>query len=241
MAKTGILASVAAFGILGLLLVYFGRRYFEAPAPLPPRRVVPSPPIKAKAKPKARPKANPAPPSLRIASRETRKRALGENDFPETVLKSMAVVPVRYVDFQGRLSEGQIVVHRDLAEEVRAIFDEILAAESPIEKVVPIVAYGWDDEASIADNNSSGFNYRKKIGPGAGESLSVHAYGRAIDINPRQNPYLGKGELKGYAPDQKGTITRDSPIYRAFRKRGWRWGGDWKVTKDYQHFEKRRT
>ncbi|RYG45061.1 M15 family peptidase [bacterium] len=175
---------------------------------------------------------------MTVVSGMTEEEALGGNDFPEPVLAAMRTVTVRYLDFQGRLCEGQIVVRRELAREVRDIFDEILRAGAPIEKVVPIVAYDWDDDASVADNNSSGFNYRRKIGPGAGDSLSKHAYGRAIDLNPRQNPYLKAGDTTGYDPGQKGTITRASPIYSAFRKRGWRWGGDWKRTKDYQHFEK---
>jgi hypothetical protein len=92
----------------------------------------------------------------------------------------------------------------------------------------------------MEDNNSSAFNYRNIVG---GENLSQHAYGRAIDINPRQNPYI-KGDIilpqnAVYATDVPGTIISDGPVVEAFVKHGWDWGGNWQRLKDWQHFEKR--
>ncbi len=153
----------------------------------------------------------------------------------------MEVVAVRYVGFDGLEREGQIVVSRDLAQEVEQIFEEIRKAKFPIGKVVPVVRYGWDDHRSMADNNSSGFNYRGQVtASGQIRALSNHAYGRAIDINPNQNPYISKdGKATGvYDPIRPGTLTRDSAVVRTFLRRGWKWGGNWSGNKDYQHFEK---
>lgn len=76
---------------------------------------------------------------------------------------------------------------------------------------------------------------------GGGE-LSNHAYGRAIDINTVQNPYV-KGKLilppnGNYNPNAAGTFTANSPIVKMFIALGWDWGGSWTRLQDYQHFEK---
>lgn len=153
----------------------------------------------------------------------------------------MEVVTVRYVGFDGLEHEGQIVVDKDLAREVREIFEEIRSSKFPIRKVTPVVRYGWDDHRSMADNNSSGFNYRGQVtASGQARVLSNHAFGRAIDIDPAQNPYISKsGKATGtYDPSKRGTLTRDSAVVRIFLKSGWKWGGNWPGNKDYQHFEK---
>lgn len=72
---------------------------------------------------------------------------------------------------------------------------------------------------------------------------SYHSYGLAIDINPLQNPQIKRGKVfpdnAFYNPTKPGTITKDSKIVKEFLKRGWSWGGNWRSSKDYQHFEKR--
>lgn len=205
-----------------------------------PPRVETSPPAVV-TKPIIPPIAQPVTkPTVILDSDMTREEALGRNRFPATVLAQMEVVTVRYYSFDGALHQGQIVVHRDLAEEMRAIFSDIEASKEPLAKVIPIVKYGWDDDASMADNNTSGFNYRR-VGSSSRGTLSRHASGYAIDINPRQNPYMAKrgGWPYPHRPGTPGTLSRDSAIVRAFRMRGWSWGGNWAGSKDYQHFEKR--
>lgn len=179
----------------------------------------------------------PKEPTLVIDSQMPMANALGQNAFPKSVTEHMQVVTVTYLGFDNVLHQGEIVVNGDLANEVKGIFKELLDAKWPIQKVIPIYRYEWDDDRSVADNNTSSFNYRRVAG---GSSLSMHAYGRAIDLNPFQNPYVqadGSAPTE-YKPGAKGTITRESAPYKAFRKRGWIWGGDWAGTKDYQHFEK---
>ncbi len=171
----------------------------------------------------------------------TRIQALENQHFPEQITSQMEVVNVPYLDLKGVIRTGQIVVHTEIADEVFRIFSEIADSNFPIDKIQPIVKYGWDDNSSVLDNNTSAFNYRMRIGPGVKKKLSLHSFGVAIDINPYLNPFLdsdGNGESP-YDPGVRGTITHDSPPYKIFIKHGWTWGGDWIRAKDYQHFEKK--
>lgn len=169
----------------------------------------------------------------------SQEQALNCAAFPAGVCDSQCVVNVRYVGIDGRHHRGQIVVHQSLANDVREIFRELDSAAFPVHSVIPISQFGWSDDASIAHNNTSAFNYRTVAGT---NRLSMHAFGRAIDLNPYLNPYLtpGKKALRPYNLRTPGTIVRGDACYTAFIKRGWTWGGDWKNEKDYQHFEKRK-
>ncbi len=193
----------------------------------PPQR-----PLKAK---------NAEAPTLIVDSRMTRAQALGRNKFPPSAIRAMEVVTVTYWGFAGKKHQGQIVVDRRLAGEVKQIFRDLEAAEYPIEKVVPVVKYRWHDQSSVDDNNTSGFNYRTIEGPGIrSKKLSKHATGRAIDLNPYYNPFVsasGKSPRR-YDPAHPATLTRTSRAVKIFKKYGWKWGGDWRGAKDYQHFEK---
>ena len=109
-----------------------------------------------------------------------------------------------------------------------------------VNKVVPIVAYDWSDDASMADNNTSAFNYRFIAGT---KRLSNHSFGRAVDINPFNNPVIyssGKVSPKGakYKKGNDGVFSKDNPIVKEFLKLGWRWGGNFNSFKDYHHFDK---
>jgi hypothetical protein len=104
--------------------------------------------------------------------------------------------------------------------------------------------YKGDDDVSMADNNTSAFNYRDVVDSKG--VLSKHSYGVAIDINPIQNPYI-KGKKISPASGtnyvnrkkfQNGMIIKNDVCYKAFKDRGWTWGGEWKTMKDYQHFQK---
>jgi peptidoglycan LD-endopeptidase CwlK len=166
--------------------------------------------------------------------------AVAGSAAPPEVLRVLCLIAVRYCGFDGRLHRGQIVVHRELTEEIRGIFARMEQWRFPIGRAVPIVRYGWSDEASMAADNTSAFNYRRIAGT---DRLSRHATGRALDINPFRNPAVhpdGRLEPAGarYRPGDPGTFTGDDPVVLAFRERGWRWGGDFTHLMDYHHFEK---
>ena len=174
-----------------------------------------------------------------IDSDITFEEATAGLNFPVEVKKKLTLINVLYFGFDEKIHKGQVVIHKQLSAEIKEIFDELFAKRFPIEKVIPIVKYNWDDESSMRDNNSSAFNYRFISGT---EKLSNHSFGSAIDINPFQNPYIvGKKimpEGSQYIKTIKGTILPESIVVKAFKKRGWKWGGDWETRKDYQHFEK---
>lgn len=169
----------------------------------------------------------------------TLEEALSGKEIPLTIRETLTLLNIEYCGFDEQQHNGQIVIHRELKNEVRKIFEEILLARFPIEKLVPVVAYDWSDDDSMADNNSSAFNYRRAVGK---LRLSQHAYGRAIDINPRQNPYI-KDLLvlppkATYNMSERGTLLGAGPAVAAFEKRGWIWGGRWTTLKDWHHFAK---
>jgi hypothetical protein len=148
-------------------------------------------------------------------------------------------VPVRYLDFSGVVRAGVVEVDSSLAGDVQAIFGEILRAGFPLRQVRPVREFGNDDDSSMAADNTSGWNWREARGTGR---LSWHALGRAIDLNPRENPWV-KGRRtrpEGARRDTSmpGTLRRGDAVTEAFRRHGWSWGGRWGRVKDYQHFEK---
>ena len=164
---------------------------------------------------------------------------------PPAIRDRQVIVPVVYWGFDAREHQGQVVVDRDLAADVAAVFAVALREKFPIRSVVPISAPrfrqngAWSDDLSMAADNTSSFNYRPITG---GKTLSNHALGRAIDINPFHNPYVKGATIlppgSKYDPSTPGTLDADHPVTRAFLDRGWDWGGNWKSLKDFQHFEK---
>ena len=174
-----------------------------------------------------------------IDSDYTLQEALKGITIPASVKEELEIVTVSYYGFDGLLHRGQLIVNKNVSGDIVEIFNVIEEIKFPIEKVVPMVEYNWSDEKSMQDNNTSSFNYRFLSGS---KILSMHANGLAIDINPKQNPYVKNGSRSPagstYELDEIGTICPDSEVVRAFKERGWSWGGDWKSLKDYQHFQK---
>jgi hypothetical protein len=159
---------------------------------------------------------------------------------PDEIIDTLAFLDVFYYSFDGKKHQGQIVVNRELEDDVGEIFASIEKLKFPVGSVIPIVEYQWDDYRSMAANNSSGFNFRVIEGT---TKLSMHSLGRAVDINPVQNPVIyPNGEIapRGavYQPGTAGTVDPDHPVVREFLKRGWHWGGNFEQPKDYHHFEK---
>lgn len=168
------------------------------------------------------------------------EEAVAGHNIPQSVLDNLRLVNVYYYGFDDKLHKGQLVVHKDIVLDMIEIFELIRESRFPIGKVIPISKYGWSDEKSMQDNNTSAFNYRFISGS---RVISNHAAGLAIDINPALNPYIKNGDSLPenciYDTTKAGTILSDSELVKEFKRRGWQWGGDWKSLKDYQHFEKK--
>lgn len=158
---------------------------------------------------------------------------------PAEVLAQLTLLEVPFYGFDDHEHTGWLVVHRNLEREIATIFHHLTQMQFPIEKITPIVAYGWDDEKSMADNNTSCFNYRLISGT---TTPSRHGLGRAIDINPRINPYFGRlgTEPKGatYDPATKGAIVPGNIVTKIFATYDWEWLGRRVEYPDYQHFQK---
>ena len=154
-------------------------------------------------------------------------------------------VEVDYVGFDGQTHRGELVVHQDVVADVIAIFEQLQRIGYPIARMRTVDHYpGAEDELSMEDNNTSAFNCRPL--PGSNEP-SLHSSGRAIDVNPLINPYIdSRGNIEpttaGPYLDRNrtdpGILHAGDPAVHAFTDRGWRWGGDWRTPKDYQHFER---
>lgn len=162
--------------------------------------------------------------------------------------EELSYVHVLHYDFEGQIQEGELICNQAVAQDLVEIFYELYESQYPIEKIRLIDEYSADDEASMADNNTSCFNYRTV--PGS-TKLSNHSYGFAIDINPLYNPYVRTRDGKELiSPDNAvpyadrsadfpHKIDRNDLCYRIFIEHGFTWGGSWNSSKDYQHFEKR--
>ncbi len=156
-------------------------------------------------------------------------------------------VRVLHYGFDGEVHEGELIVNKAIAEDIVEIFQELYEIKYPIEKMVLVDEYDADDNASMADNNTSAFNYRVVEGT---DRISMHGYGLAIDINPLYNPYVHTIKGKKVITPVNGAryadrsldceyyIKKGDALYNAFIKRGFTWGGAWKNSKDYQHFQK---
>lgn len=155
----------------------------------------------------------------------------------------------------GKVQTGELVCNKAIAQDLIEIFEELYLQHYVIARMRLIDEYDGDDQKSMTANNTSCFNYRMVSGT---KTVSKHGRGMAIDINPLYNPYVrvrngktivepasalsfatGREALK--KKNTKGVqqvIDRSDLCYRLFIQHGFRWGGAWRSSKDYQHFEK---
>lgn len=150
-------------------------------------------------------------------------------------------------DGDGNIRVGEMVCNKLIADHLVTIFHELYKAHYPIERMVLPDVYDADDERQMQANNTSCFCYRVVAGS---HTLSNHARGLAVDLNPLYNPYVKRRANGTYyiqpvtgAPycDRQAEfpykIDHDDLAFRLFREHGFTWGGDWHSHKDYQHFE----
>ena len=155
---------------------------------------------------------------------------------------------ILHYDFEGNIAEGELICNEYIAQDLVEIFHELYRNEYQLEKVHLIDEYDGDDTASMIDNNTSCFNYRVVEGT---TSLSKHALGLALDINPFYNPYITYNEDGSENVSPEGAlkyadrsvsfpykIDENDLCYKLFTEHGFTWGGNWNSCKDYQHFQK---
>ena len=174
-------------------------------------------------------------------------------DNPNIGLGDLRYFKVLHYNFDHEIQVGELIANAALEQDYLEIFRELFESEYEIYSMYLIDDF-WtgdgdsSDTASIEVNNTSAFCYRQITGGGR---LSNHAYGRAIDINPQQNPYVSyssgypqwsHSNANDYIDRTTGyahVITYDDLCYQVFTAHGFSWGGDWSNPKDYQHFEKK--
>ncbi|MCI5051470.1 MAG: M15 family metallopeptidase [Candidatus Pacebacteria bacterium] len=160
---------------------------------------------------------------------------------PQILLDDIVSVQVKFFDFNEEEKVGEIEIHKTIQKDIQELFDLIYELKFPLQSVLPVSEFNYEDDASMNANNTSAFNFRTvALDP---SRISNHGYGLAVDINPVQNPYI-KGdrvlpESAVYDEAEQGTLSIDHPITQFMKKRGYIWGGDWdKSYLDYQHFHK---
>jgi hypothetical protein len=138
-----------------------------------------------------------------------------------------------------------MVVAAGVTTDVVRVFATLYGERFPIRQMIPVDAYGGNDNAAAAADDTSGFNCRYAVAPGPPQ-WSAHAFGEAIDVNDVENPYVDGATI---IPDAGGQYL-DRNVYRpgmavaggqlvaAFAATGWFWGGRWTSSPDYQHFSK---
>ena len=143
--------------------------------------------------------------------------------------ENLRYIHVLHVGFDNQVHEGELVVNKDIADDVLEIFKELYESGYQIEKVRLVDEYDADDEAS---------------------KISKHGMGMAVDINTLYNPYVktvdgeqsiepaNAADYVDRSKDFLHKIDHDDLCYKLFMEHGFEWGGDWKHSKDYQHFEK---
>ena len=186
------------------------------------------------------------------------------SEIPDTIFQFMqgrsykedCLIPrsdLRYLillhrNMDGLAVVGELVVNKEISADILEIMRKLYELNYPIEQVRLVDYYEGDDELSMAANNSSAFNWRPLTG--STTKISRHAMGMAIDINPLYNPYykfhrgvetIKPEEGEPYVDRMSGypyQIEEGDVCHRLFMERGFKWGGDWRSLKDYQHFEK---
>ena len=156
----------------------------------------------------------------------------------------LAYLEISHVTFAGGTARGELVVAAALASRAIELFRRLYQLGFPIRQLRLVDDYEASDDASMAADNASAFNFRVVAGT---DLLSQHARGRAIDINPVENPWRRPDKLlppEGQAFADRGDvrpgmILRPGPVVAAFDELGWEWGGDWRHAFDDHHIAAR--
>ncbi|MFC4467332.1 M15 family metallopeptidase [Streptomyces xiangluensis] len=151
-------------------------------------------------------------------------------------------VEINHHGFDGKTHRGLLVVNADTADSVVRIFTRLFDEQFPIRRMKPLEEYGGDSTASLAADNTAAFNCRRPDQINAPTLESPHANGRAVDINPLENPWKDL-RCKCWKPngkysartEGKGKILKGATAWRAFVDEGWIWQNI--DVPDYMHFD----
>ena len=190
--------------------------------------------------------------SISKITAEVKKRMIKGNSWKSTCpvkLNDLRYLHIKHLNFQGKTVLGEMIVHKNVASQVVDIFSELYDIGYPIHKMHLVSKYKGNDWQSIEADNTSAFNCRKATGS---KNWSKHSYGKAIDLNSIENPYIARsGRISHKASEKyrkrlhrnnsysdRAVLLHKDKATKIFKKYGWKWGGDWSGVKDYQHFSK---
>lgn len=156
--------------------------------------------------------------------------------------RQLRVLEVNHYTFDGDIDRGRLVVNADVAGSLARIFTQLFKEKFPIEQMKPVERFDGDTNASLRANNTSAYNCRRADQINAPFTASPHANGRAIDINPLQNPWMdlrcdcwlpsAKYRQRTEAP---GRINKGGTVWTLFNDEGWIWQNI--DVPDYMHFD----
>lgn len=164
-------------------------------------------------------------------------------DTTKITFDQLRYLTLPYYDYDGNIQSGEMVCNKAIARDLLCVFRDLFSQAYPIYSIRLVDDFDADDEASMQANNTSCFNYRNRAGV---NMLSRHAMGMAVDINPLQNPCVRgthfrpstAAEFVDRSKDFEHKIDGNDYCVQVFSSHGFKWGGRWRSTKDYQHFEK---
>lgn len=186
-----------------------------------------------------------------IVAFDALNRSVSITDLPYTYRHPTPVlvddlILIRFIhwDFNGKDKVGQIVLHRNITGAFIEIMKIAYDIQYPLTQAVILddVAIKGNYRLSLETNNTSGFHSGKDA---SGMGLSKHAYGLAIDLNPRINPMVINEKL--VFPSNSNTFV-DNSVYHsgrlhethdivlAFMERGFEWHG-FLDTPNFHRFE----
>jgi hypothetical protein len=149
-----------------------------------------------------------------------------------------------YWGFDDQGHQGTLIVNASVASAITKVFATLYRDHFPIKSMQPVDVYGGSDERSLEADNTAGFNCRNAVSSGP-PHWSAHAYGLAIDVNPVENPYVESNgvvhpkngsDYVNRSPYRPGMAVSGGELVNAFASVGWKWGGRWTSSPDYQHF-----
>ncbi|GAA3472712.1 M15 family metallopeptidase [Nonomuraea roseola] len=158
--------------------------------------------------------------------------------------RDLRLITMTYWGFDDKAHTGELVVRENVTDDIVSVFQRLYRWRYPIKSMKLVDVFKGSDFDSIDADNTSAFNCRQATGSG---SWSKHAYGEAVDLNPRENPYVTASGDTAHTNarrfterplDRPGVINPGDRVVKAFAAVGWEWGGSWSGTKDYQHFSK---
>jgi hypothetical protein len=161
-------------------------------------------------------------------------------------LSDLRLLRVRHYGFDRRPHTGQLIVNRSATAPLAGAFRRLYALHFPIRHMRLADFYGAN-RFNVGGDATASFQCRQAAASpctgGRTGSWSMHAYGLAVDVNPRENPYVGCGQSRDPAAQAYRDRSRRRPgmvgshVVGAFSAVGWGWGGSWAgSTKDFMHF-----